>query len=133
MKKLQSCWNGFLRSMVKGGWRRRKTDDENEEEFSFFFTNERIQELIRSVPLCDFVDAQYLKYIGHVFPSTNKNLTKIMLFAQAGRRYYRDPWIKISNLLGISSDQAKRVTQTRAEFAALIRERTKSPLQRSTR
>ena len=57
MKKLQSCWNGFLRSMVKGGWRRRKTDDENEEEFSFFFTNERIQELIRSVPLRDFVDA----------------------------------------------------------------------------
>ena len=106
--------------MVKGVWRRRKTEDENEEQFSFFFTNERIQEIIRSVPLRDFVDAQYLKYIGHVGRLTNKNLTKIMLFAQPGRRYYRDPWLKISNLLGISSDRAKKLTQARAEFVALI-------------
>ena len=55
-------------------------------------------------------------------------LTKILLFAKPERKYYRDPWGKISGLLGVSSDQAKRATQSRTEFAELIRKRFNSPL-----
>ena len=130
MKKLESCWVGFMRRMVRGGWKRREPENEDEEEYSFVYTNERIRGIIQAMPLRSFIEAQYLKYIGHVCRSTNSNLTKIMLFAQPSRRYFRDPWIRISRLLGVSSDQSKMLTQTRTEFAALIRERTKSPLQR---
>ena len=52
-----------------------------------------------------------------------------LLFAKPERRYYRDPWGRISGLLGVSSDQAKRSTQSRNEFAELIRKRFNSPLQ----
>ena len=31
IKKLESCWFQFLRSMVKGGWRRVEAEDENRE------------------------------------------------------------------------------------------------------
>ena len=124
MKKLERCWSGFLRTMVKGGWKRKDPEEDGDQEYSFVYSNERIESIIRSDPLQNFIDAQYLRYIGHVCRSTNSSITKTMLFAQPGRRYYRDPWIKISNLLGVSIDQAKKLTQTRSEFAALIRHRT---------
>ena len=38
MKKLESCWSGLLRSMVKGGWKRNEPENENEEEFSLVYT-----------------------------------------------------------------------------------------------
>ena len=124
LKKLEGCWSSFLRTMVKGGWKRKDPEEEGDDEYRFLYSNERVQGIIRSAPLRNFINAQYLKYIGHVCRSTNCSLTKTMLFAQPGRRYYRNPWIKISKLLGVSIDQAKKLTQTRGEFAALIRLRT---------
>ena len=56
--------------------------------------------------------------------STNKDI----IVCQPERKYYRDPWGKISGLLGVSSDQAKRATRSRNEFAELIRKRFNSPL-----
>ena len=46
-----------------------------------------------------------------------------MLFAKATKRFYRDPWLKAADLLGVSADQAKRLTQSRREFAELVRQR----------
>ena len=123
MKKLEGCWSGFLRTMVKGGWKRKDPEEEGEEEYSFVYSNARIQSIIQSVPLRNHIDAQYLKYIGHVCRATNKSLIKTMMFAQPGRSHRRDPWIRIADLLGVSIDQAKKLTQTRSEFAALIRHR----------
>ena len=43
LQKLESCWMGFLRGMVRGGWRRRSTPEGTEEHnFSFFHTNDNI-------------------------------------------------------------------------------------------
>ena len=42
-----------------------------------------------------------------------------MLFAKPTRRYYRDDWLKIGELLGVTLEQAKRTTQARGEFADL--------------
>lgn len=67
--------------MVKGLWKREEPENEDEEEFSFVYSNERVQDIIRSKPLRGYIDAQYLKYIGHVCRSTNTSVTKIMLFA----------------------------------------------------
>ena len=74
------------------------------------------------------INAQYLKYIAHVCRAENNAITKKIMFAKATRDYYRDPWIKISKLLGVDIDQAKRTTQSRKEFAELVRHRiSKSP------
>ena len=130
MKKLEACWSSLLRTMVKGGWKRKDPEDDGEEEYRLLYSNEKVQNIIKSVPLRNFIEAQYLRYIDHVCRSSNRSLTKIMLFSQPSRRHLRDPWIHISNLLGISIDQAKTTTQTRSEFAALIRQRTSALPQR---
>ena len=130
MKKLESCWSGFLRSMVKGGWKRKAAEEEGVEEYRFVLTNERIKNIIKAVPLRSFIDAQYLKYTGHVCRAGNSSITKTMMFAKPTRSNYTNPWIKISNLLGVSEHQAKTETQNRCEFAALIHRRTNALLRR---
>ena len=114
---------------MKGGWKRRNvpgSDEEDEKaDYAFIYTNEQIMNILKTTPLRNFIYSQYLKYIGHICRAENTALTKILLFAKPQRRYYRDPWGKISELLGISSDQAKRMTQSRNELTELIRKRFK--------
>ena len=114
LKKLKSCWNQCLRDMVKGGWKRRHVpeneDDDEEANYAFIYTNEQIQNILKRTPLRNFMYSQYLKYIGHICRAENTALTKILLFVKPDRKYYRDPWGKISGLLGVSSDQAKWAT-----------------------
>lgn len=123
MKQLEGCWNGLLRSMVRGGWSRRSSENPDEAEYAFRYTNNDIQRILKTTPLRDFVDEQYLKYIAHVARMENTAIPKKMFFATPQRSYYRDPWIKISELMGMSSDQAKRITQSRKEFDGLMRQR----------
>ena len=137
MKKLEACWYGCMRSMVKGGWRRKHVpkkkkkkdvDEEEDVDYSFVYSNEQVRKIVGSQDIKDHVNAQYLKYIGHVCRAENNEITKIMLFAKAKRAYYRDPWIKIARILGVDQNQAKRATQSRKEFAELVRKSTnKSP------
>ena len=133
MKKLEACWMQCLRNMVKGGWSRKNvpgsSEDESEDQevdYAFVYTNKQIQDILKTTPLKDFIYSQYLKYVGHVCRAENSSLTKIMMFARPQRRFYRNPWIKISELLGVSTDQAKRMTQSRKEFAELVRRRFNS-------
>ena len=133
MKKLEACWMQCLRNMVKGGWSRKNvpgsSEDESEDQevdYAFVYTNKQIQDILKTTPLKDFIYSQYLKYVGHVCRAENSSLTKIMMFATPQRRFYRNPWIKISELLGVSTDQAKRMTQSRKEFAELVRRRFNS-------
>ena len=118
--------------MVRGGWRRQGSE-EDEENYSFVSTNERIEELMGTLPLRDFINKQYLKYVGHICRLDNICLAKIMLFAEPTRRYYRDPWIKISRLLGVSIEQSKKMTQSRAEFAGLVNSKFNPPQRRNHR
>ena len=124
MKKLEACWYRILRNMIKGGWACGESPDGSEEvNYSFLYTNTEVQEVIKTIPLRDFIHTQHLKYIAHVCRGPNTSITKIMLFAKPTRRYYRDPWLKIAELLGITADQAKRSTQSRGEFAKLVWQR----------
>ena len=125
IRKLEVCWIGFLSSMLKGGWKRRNID---EGEYSFKYTNQEIQNIVKTVPLRSFIYAQYLKYIAHVCRAENSALTKRLLFATATKKYYRDPWLKISNILGVSIEQAKKLTQSKNEFIKLVWKRTNLPL-----
>ena len=101
--------------MVKGGWSRKNIPDNSEDEenevqeadYEFVYTNKQIQQILKTTPLKDFIYSQYLKYIAHVCRAENTSLTKIMLFANPQRRFYRNPWIKIAELLGVSIDKLK--------------------------
>ena len=43
-----------------------------------------------------------------------------MLFAKSKRPYKRDPWRNIAKLLNFPIEQAKRATQDKSGFAALV-------------
>ena len=47
-------------------------------------------------------------------------LTKKMLFAKSKRLYQLDPWINIAKLLNVFIEQAKRSTQNKSGFTALV-------------
>ena len=69
----------------------------------------------------NLIRSQYLTYIGHVCRCPNTTLTnKMMLFAKSRRPYKRDPWINIAKLINVSSEQAKRSTQDKSGFSALV-------------
>ena len=131
IKKLESCWNECLRSMVKNGWKRRNVGDDvepKEADYRYIYTNQQIQDILRTTPLRNTIDAQHLRYIAHVCRSQNTCLTKKMLFAKPERRNVRDPWLKYSNMLSVSILQAKKLTQSRSDFAEMIQTRILSPL-----
>ena len=109
IKKLESCWFGFHRRMEKGGFRRKPDEADNETNFSFVYTNLDLQNIIKSQPLRDFMNTQYLQYIAHACRRSNINLTKLSLLFIPSKSHVCDPWINISKLLGgISIEQAKR-------------------------
>ena len=56
LKKLEGCWSGILRSMVKGGWKRKDPEEEDGENFSFVYSNERVQGITKAEPLRDYID-----------------------------------------------------------------------------
>ena len=62
----------------------------------------------------------HLKYIGHVCLCPNTTPTKKMLFAKSKRPYKRDPWGNIAKLLNFLIEKAKRATQDKSGFAALV-------------
>ena len=118
--KLEACWHGFLRRMVKGGFRK-KTPEGDTVNFSFVYTNEDLLRITKCQPIRDFINTQYLKYTAHVCRRPNTNLTKLSLFMIPTTPYYRDPWIQVSKLLGgISINQAKRETQSKTGFLRLL-------------
>ena len=125
IRKLEVFWIGCLRSMVKGGWKHKNVD---EGEYSFQYTNQQVQDIVQTVPLREFIHTQYLRYIAHVCRQENGSITKKILFAKASKKYFRDPWLQIAGILGVSVEQAKKETQNKHKFAELVQKRTSSPL-----
>ena len=120
----------MLRSMVKRGWKPRNVGqdvDPEDTDFSFVYSNDQLQSILRTTPLRDVIHQQHLQYIGHVCRSENTCLTKKILFAKAQRRNHRNPWLKYSSLLHVSIDQAKKATQSRKDFAELVQRCINSP------
>ena len=125
LKKLEACWFGFLRRMVKGGFRKKTPETENEINFSFVYTNEDLLRIMKCQTIRYFINTQYLKYISHVCRRPNTNLTKLSLFLLPKAAYYRDPWNGITKLLGnITVEQARRETQSKTGFIRLLKKTT---------
>ena len=85
--------------MIRGGYRKKK-DDSGEESFAFVYTNQDIQNSVKTPPLRDFIAVQYLSYVAHICRKENDDPTKLALFFIPKAKYFRDPWVKISTLLG---------------------------------
>ena len=127
LNKLEVCWFLCLKSMVKGELVRKETpEDADEVGHSFIYTNEEVQRIMKTMSLGDFIYSQYLKYISQVSRTENTALTKKILFTKSCKRFYRDPWLKISELLGVSVDQTKQLTQSRSDFFELVHQRLSS-------
>ena len=126
MSKLEACWNELQRSMVKGGWSRKKAENEAEEEYAFKYSNEGIRKILKTTPLRDSINNQYLKYVGHVSRMPNDAIPKQLLFAIPQLSHYRDPWLKIASMLDLPSEQVKKLTQSRNRFSELVRQRAGS-------
>ena len=123
LKRLESCWNGCLRRMVRGGYRRKGSKSGTESEFAYVYSNENLRRIVKSLSLSDFVTAQALKFIAHICRHPSTNITKRALFAIPSRKYYQDPWRKIASDLGVDISQAKSATQSREKFTSLLYQR----------
>ena len=127
LNRLEACWNELLRSMVRGGWKRVNVDDDAaEKDWRFIYSNEDIQRILKTTSLRNYIYEKHLRYIGHICRLPNTAIVKKLMFAKPTRRYYRNPWLKIAELLGVDEEQAKRVTQNRKEFDGLISQRFNS-------
>ena len=109
--------------MIKGGWTRKESEAIEDENFSLLYSNKEVEKIVGTMPLRNATYIQHLKYIAHVCRSTNTLVTKKMLLAKPKKKNYRDPWLKIAKLLGTSTEQAKRLTQSRGEFAEVVQQR----------
>ena len=123
LKRLESCWNGCLRLMVRGGFRRKGSQAGAESEYAHVHTNEELRRIVKSLSLSDFVTAQALKFIAHTCRHPSTNITQRALFAIPDRKYHQDPWQKIASDLGVDISQAKSATQNREKFTSLLHQR----------
>ena len=96
-------------------------------QHSLCYNNNEIRNIVKTVPIRNFVYEQHLKYIGHVCRGENYTLTKMMLFARPKRAYYRDPWLKYAGILNLTVDQSKKLTQNKLKFAERVAASTRSP------
>ena len=102
----------FLRHLGKGGWARKPIPEGADEEVHRLrYTNSDIVAITKTKSLRNFIRGQHMRYIGHICRCPNTMMTKKMLFAKSKKPYYRDPWMNISKMLGVSIEQAKRKTQ----------------------
>ena len=86
MRKIESVWNGFLRRMVKGGFRRRNAprdvdfNPEDSTSWAYIISNDELKRITNTTDIKVFCKTQHLKYIAHVMRSNNDILQKQFLF-----------------------------------------------------
>ena len=114
---LEVCWYEILRKMISGGFRRK---NQTADDWRYQYSNKDLEAIIGTCRLRDFINIQYLRYVAHVCRRPNTALIKRLFFAKSQKPYYRNPWIKISQLLNVSEEQAKRDTQSSVKFSKLL-------------
>ena len=55
-----------------------------------------------------------------MFEITEFQIARFNCSSMTKKKYYRDPWIGIAELLGVSTGQANKMTQSRNEFSKLV-------------
>ena len=77
--RLNVVYRGFLRRMMKGGFRR-KTGSDQEETFHYRYTNENVHSICKTIDVCEFIQDQQRKYTYHIIRSDWNNSTKKLMF-----------------------------------------------------
>ena len=130
LNRIDTIWNGFLRRMIKGGFRRRDVPRDRDErqqriennesmDWAYQVTNERLKKLTNTTSIKSFCQIQHLKYIAHVTRLPNSSFQKQLLFSTQ-RPGTHCHWRKISNLLGIDESQVRNTMQRSTEFLLLL-------------
>ena len=65
-RRLEVVYRGFLRKMVRGGYRKIGPNTDGKSEHAFLISNEKLYKITGTTPLENFINHQYLKYIAHV-------------------------------------------------------------------
>ena len=73
-QKLTSTYNGFLRRMVKGGYRRKK------DSWSFILTNNEILKMCNTEEIAKFIQKQQRTFVARAIRMENESGTKKLLF-----------------------------------------------------
>ena len=74
LEKVSATYHGYLRRMIKGGYRRR------ENSWSYQLTNEDLLRISKTPPLKIYIRKQQLKYVAHIIRKENTSISKRLLF-----------------------------------------------------
>ena len=129
--KLESLWHGFLRKMASNGYKRKDASKHNKKgveavtelDWSFKYSNEDLRTITKTMPISDFCEVQYLKYIAHVTRLLNVSIQKQLLFTNERKKFSRNVWLKIETMLGLSTMQIEKKMRNKKEFMFLICQR----------
>ena len=117
--KVEVVWNGFLRKMVKGGFKRKKDERHDSstsgQEWKFKYSNADLQRITGTQPIKTFCTIQQLKYLAHICRMSNSDLRKQILFEERSGK-----WSKFERLLGIETQQLRRTMMDRGNFKQFI-------------
>ena len=116
--KIEVVWHGFLRRMVKGGYRREKDDrdeDDNDQGWRFKISNTDLRNITGTKPIKVFCLQQQLKYLAHICRMGNDDLRKQTLFDENSFR-----WTKLEKELGLETQQIRRMMMNKSSLQCLL-------------
>ena len=136
--KLESIWHGFLRRMVKNGFKRKNVPPEYLKakklakksgvdvpepeglDWAYMYSNENLRSITKTTNISSFCKIQHFKYVAHVTRLENSSLQKQLLFKTDAKKHSRDIWIKMERELSISKVQIQKTMQTKFKFMSLL-------------
>ena len=89
-------------------------------DWFFKYSNEDLRTITKTIPISDFCEVQYLKYIVHVSRLPNVSIQKQLLFTNERKKFSRNVWLKIETMLGLSTMQIQKKMRNKKEFMFLI-------------
>ena len=138
IRKLESIWHGFLRRMVKNGFKRKNVPPEYLKakkeakksgldfpepeglDWAYVLDNENLRNITKTTNISSFCKIQHLKYIAHITRLDNASLQKQLLFKTDRKKNSRDIWVKMESDLGIAKEQIQKTMQTKNKFMSLL-------------
>ena len=138
IRKLESIWHGFLRRMVKHGFKRKNVPPEflkaKKEakksgldvpepeglDWAYVLNNENLRSITKTTNISSFCKIQHLKYIAHVTRLDNASLQKQLLFRTDRKKNSRDIWINMERDLSITKQQIQKTMQSKNKFMSLL-------------
>ncbi len=135
LRKIESIWHGFLRKMVRNGFKRKNVPPEyrkdfkrlkksvpkpNDLDWSYVFSNVQLKQITKTSNIAHFCTTQHLKYVAHVTRLGNESFQKQILFSTDHKKYARDRWKKFEKELEISTRQIQNMMQNKKEFTSLL-------------